>query len=131
MNNTYDDITLRANWTANEYQITYYMGNENGTTSEIGTSKCIYDSSCTLKAFSEMSKPFPYSREYEQLNIDENPSYGWRIYGWMTSPTTTNPSSSSKAYDNSATFTYNVASNLKLYALGHRYIHINYLMVKV
>ena len=29
----YDDITLRANWTANEYQITYYMGNENGTTS--------------------------------------------------------------------------------------------------
>ena len=31
MNNTYDDITLRANWTANEYQITYHMGNGTST----------------------------------------------------------------------------------------------------
>ena len=113
-------MTLYAIWEANTYTITYYLGNASSTVggTSIGTSTCKYNTSCTLTGFDSLSKVFPYSYQDEINNSRDN--YGWSFAGWST---TSNDLSAE--YSNAQTFTYNTDSNVSLYAIGKRNLHIN------
>ena len=113
INNTYDDITLRANWTANEYQITYHMGNGTSTQGHtvLGTKTCVFDQTCTLDTFASLNKPFLYSSD---------PNYGWKFAGWTNFENTMEVK-----YANGLSFTYDKDYNLDLYAMGKRSLNIN------
>ncbi|MBQ7789963.1 MAG: InlB B-repeat-containing protein [Bacilli bacterium] len=109
--------TMYAIWDSKTYTITYYIGNASSTAgaTAVGSSTCDYKESCTLKAFTSLSKVFPYSSQDTGKN-----NYGWSFYGWTTST-----SSLTRNYANSATFTYNTVGNIKLYAIGSRNINFN------
>ena len=96
-------VTLTANWSSNEYTITYYLGNVSNGSNSIGTSTCTYNASCTLKTFANLGATFP------------NSNNKWGIYGWSATQT-----GMQKAYNDGATITYTTAGNMNLYALGVR-----------
>jgi len=112
--------TYTANWSANTYTITYYIGNGTSTAGakKLGTSTCAYDSSCTLKSFTDLGGIFPHSSADNTTNGKTN--YYWSFYGWGTSTSDT-----SRNYANAATFTYTKEGNLNLYGIGRKTYYIN------
>ena len=131
VNSAYHDITLYAKYEPKTYTITYYMGKASSTVgvASIGTSTCKYNETCVLTDFASFNKPFPYSYQDEQatLKTTEHGNYGWSFYGWTTDKDAT-PNASNKFdinYSNKKSFTYNIAGNLSLYAIGKRNMHFN------
>ena len=98
-----------ATWSANTYTITYYVGNGTSTAGfeRINTSTCTYGSSCTLTTWATLGKKFP------------NDDNGWEFAGWKSEANKTTVGSSFD-YINGQSFTYNIADNLNLYAIGSR-----------
>ena len=120
-----------AQWDGNSYTITYYLGNAGSTggVTSIGTSSCKYNEICVLTDFAELDAPFPYSYQDEQatLNTTKHGNYGWKFYGWSTTEAA-KPNASNQFvinYTNEKSFTYNLSSDLKLYAIGTRNMHFN------
>ena len=120
-----------AQWDGNSYTITYYLGNAGSTggVTSIGTSSCKYNETCVLTDFAELDAPFPYSYQDEQatLNTTKHGNYGWKFYGWSTTEAA-KPNASNQFvinYTNKKSFTYNLSSDLKLYAIGTRNMHFN------
>lgn len=107
--------TLTANANVNSYTITYYLGNGTSTSgvTKLGTSKCNYNSNCTLTSFSGLNGMFPYS--------DGSPSSEtWSFYGWSTSKT-----GITRSYIDSASFKYTATSDINLYAIGSKPFYFN------
>lgn len=102
--------TLKANWNAIVYTITYYLGNGSSTAgvTKLGTSTCTYSQDCSLTTFANLGGTFPLS------------SYNWSFYGWSKSQT-----SYERDYQNGDTFTYNMSSDVSLYAIGRRPVYFN------
>lgn len=111
------DVSLYAQWKANSYTITYYLGNGTGIAgaTKLGISTCTYDSDCTLSTFSNLGGKFPYSG----ANTDQT-NYKWSFYGWGTSKTDT-----SRNYTDGQKFTYSNTSNITLYAIGRKAFYFN------
>ena len=122
INENYHDLTLYALWEANKYTITYHIGNASATAGShvIKEKTCTFDKTCTLDVFSSLDTVFPYSREYEDLDEDNNASYGWSFAGWTNYEKTMEIK-----YSDGYSFIYDKDYDLDLYAMGKRNLHIN------
>ena len=116
----YSNVELSAKWNANTYTINYYIGNgtSTGGVTKLGSSTCKYDSSCDLTSFTNLNGIFPYSSQDNTTNGKTN--YSWVFYGWSETET-----GLERKYENSDSFTYQIADDINLYAVGRKTIYIN------
>ena len=115
-----NNVTLKAQWTANTYTINYYQGNGTSTagTTLLGTSTVTYDQEITLTTYANLGGVFPYSSAHNTANGTGN--YGWTFAGWSTTQTGT-----SRNYTNGQKFTYTITGDLNLYAVGSKNFYFN------
>ena len=107
--------TLTANATANVYKINFYQGNGTSTAgnTKLGEMNATYGESVKLTTYADLGGIFPYS--IEDKNQNGNTNYAWTFAGWCTTETGT-----SRNYTNGKEFTYNIAGDLNLYAVGSK-----------
>ena len=110
-----NQLALTAVWEGNEYTITFYQGNGTSTAgaSVIGSQTCIYGSSCKLKTYAELGATLPLGVKASGDPCD----YAWGFYGWANAT-----NSLTRLRTNGQTFTYNTATNSRLYVLEQRTI---------